>query len=404
MVGTRRPYLYFSTWLTDLCVTLIVFSVSRGLAESQASLLKMGVLGAVFSFLHAVSSMFFGRFSDRVGRPLIIGVGVALLTALATGCLVLEPHRPAYLVSYAAIGLAIGMIYPAMVAWINSAFHKPQQISKGIIRFCVAWNLGIVAGQLTGGFLFPIGRKLAILVAICVALVDLGVVLIAALSRQIDHSNGQHATVLDTDAQRLAPSLSLSSLFARLNWIANLGCAFCLSMILHLFPKLAFSLNVPSAQHGTLLAAMRGVIIALFFALHFTRFWHCRLTYPLLAQLIAVGGLSLLYTARGPGGLLAGLLGLGVFVGYNYFAGLFYSNTSSQSEARGRFSGIHEGTLGLGIAVGSLLGGVMGTVAGVKAPYLLGALVVVCLALVQVGVYLRFRYVQAIRVACVHTR
>ena len=398
-----KPLLYVITWLTDFAVMLVVFCVSRGLAESGAGLLKMGVIGAVFSFLHAGSSVLFGRLSDRYGRPRFIAAGAVLLTLFAAGCFGLAPDRPIYIVLYCSIGLALGMMYPAMVAWISAAREGSRQISGGIIRFCVAWNLGMISGQLTGGFLFPIGRTVPLLVAVCLGTAVVGLVIIA--SRVPSYRKASAAAPVSGSAvsgsTASEPAASVSEpgavqpgamLFARLNWIANIGSAFSLSMILHLFPKLAFSLGVPSAQHGTILAVMRGVIIIVYFLLHFTRFWQGRFAFPLIAQAVAVAGLVFLFTARALPGLLTGLIGLAVLVGYNYFAGLYYSNAGSLSGNRGRTSGLHEGTLGGGIALGSLCGGVIGSVAGIQSPYLLGSIVILCLMAVQIAVYRRFRH------------
>ena len=177
-----KPILYVITWLIDFAVMLVVFYVSRGLAESQASLLKMGVIGAVFSFFHAGSSIFFGRLSDRIGRSGIIIGGAVLLTLFAGGCFILDPDRIVYIVIYCSTGLAMGMMYPAMVAWISSSRVGPRKISGGIIRFCIAWNLGMISGQLTGGFLFPVRRTLPLLIAVCLG--TAAVVLVFAASRK----------------------------------------------------------------------------------------------------------------------------------------------------------------------------------------------------------------------------
>jgi predicted MFS family arabinose efflux permease len=160
-------------------------------------------------------------------------------------------------------------------------------------------------------------------------------------------------------------------------------------MIMHLFPKLAFLMGVPADLHGTVLAAMRVLIVGLYLLMHNLPFWHGRFVYSVVVHGLALAGLLALFAIHSLAGLVIGLLGLAVLVGYNYFAGLYYSNAGTGSEHRGANSGMHEATLGLGLASGSICGGFVGDFAGVRAPYLLAAAVVAALLLWQVILYFR---------------
>ncbi len=388
MLGLGRSYrnpLYLIAWLTDFGGMLIVFTVSRDLAETGASLLTMGAVGAGISFCQAAGSIVFGRLSDRVGRPVLVFGGMALLLCAALGCMLLKPYTALYFTAYSATGMALGMVFAPLIAWLNpgTGGRDSRSVSFPLIRFCIAWNLGVVSGQLTGGWLFALGRAGPITMAAVVAMANM-VLVIPARRRSIGR-------LLQTPAQALAlpAALDRAPLFARLNWIANLGSAFTFSIVLHLLPKLAVDLGVPSAQHGIILGLMRIVVIAVYVVLYLTRRWHCRLRYPLAAQAAAIAGLLVLCVARDVYALLIGLLGVGLLSGYNYFAGIFYSSVASRDSQRGRSSGMHEGTLGLGVAAGSLCGGLIGTYAGNRAPYPLALIVIVILMVVQIGVYRR---------------
>ena len=109
------------------------------------------------------------------------------------------------------------------------------------------------------------------------------------------------------------------------------------------------------------------------------------------AQIVGLGGLLLLIRATTQTGLTVGLVGLGLLLGFNYFASLYYSTTSSHDQNKGLASGIHEATLGLGIAAGAFLGGLAGAAMGPRAPYQFSILVLVAMLLVQTCVYLRGR-------------
>ena len=378
--------LYLITWLTDFSAMLLIFTVSRYLAETQASLLKMGVAGAGISLTQCVSSVVFGRLSDRFGRRRLIFTGALVVLLSTVGCLTLSGHEWLYFLSYWSFGLGTGMIYPALIAWLTQgeeAIQGRRSIGGALIRFCLAWNVGLIFGQVSGGWLFEMGRDWPLVLAILLTAVNLVVVLMTGR-----RSSKPAASAVPTEVQELR-QLAISAGFARMNWIANLGGAFAMSMIFHLFPKLVVSLGVPPDQQGTILAIMRVTVIGTYLLMHHTRFWHYRFAVVLSAQASAVAGLAVLAWARTGVELTAGLAGLALLLGYNYFAGLYYSNTSRGDEQRGFASGMHEATLGLGFAAGALGGGIIGDLAGERAPYLLAIAVIVALVAVQIVVYLR---------------
>jgi MFS family permease len=386
--GSYRNPLYFISWLTDFGGMLIVFTVSRDLAESGASLLTMGVVGAAVSLCQAASSIVCGRVSDRIGRPLLVFCGTLLLLLAALGCLLLTPYSIPYFAAYAATGLSLGMVFAPLIAWLNPQIGgaDSRSVSFPLIRFCIAWNLGVVSGQLAGGWLFTFGRMVPLATAAGLAIANTALVL-PARRRSMRVMRGIPRS--GPEAGSSPADFSSALLFARLNWIANFGSAFTFSMVLHLFPKLAVNLGIPPAQHGVILGLMRVIVIAIYLLLYQTRFWHFRLRYPLAAQTAAAAGLAVLYFARDAYALTAGLMGIGVLTSYNYFAGIYYSSVASRDSQRGRSTGIHEGTLGLGVAAGSVCGGLIGTYAGARAPYPLALAVILVLMAIQSAIYLR---------------
>jgi MFS family permease len=181
----------------------------------------------------------------------------------------------------------------------------------------------------------------------------------------------------------------ISSAFARLSWIANLAGTFAISMIIHLFPRLAVDLSVPADYHGSMLAGARLVTIATYLLMHHSHFWHYRFSTSLVAQFIAVGGLALLIVADTIPELALALAAISLLGGYNYFASIYYSSTGGTDEKRGFASGMHEATLGVGIAAGSFFGGLFGTFSGKRGPYILALAVFLFLIAVQIIIYLR---------------
>jgi MFS family permease len=181
-----------------------------------------------------------------------------------------------------------------------------------------------------------------------------------------------------------APELAKrATAFKRLSWIANLGGMFGGSMVIHLLPDLAVTIGVAAADHGVLLASWRAVIVATYLVMHFATFWRFRFTMSLVSQGLAIIGLVVISQAHSAITLFVGLALLGQLVGYNYFSGLFYSTAGSSQEGRTLAAGIHEATLATGMAIGTIAGGLLGSLVNHRVPYLLAAVVMLVVIVVQ---------------------
>jgi hypothetical protein len=82
--------------------------------------------------------------------------------------------------------------------------------------------------------------------------------------------------------------------------------------------------------------------------------------------------------------LLAGVTLLGQLVRYNYFSGLFYSTTGNPDERRALAAGIHEATLAGGMVIDTMAGGLLGSVGGLRMPYVVAAGVMLALTVVHI--------------------
>ena len=82
-----------------------------------------------------------------------------------------------------------------------------------------------------------------------------------------------------------------------------------------------------------------------------------------------------------------GLVLFALLSGYNYFSSIFYSTTTFDRKRQGLFSGMHEASLAVGFAAGSLGGGLVSLWLGPRAPYQTVALVVVLTTAVQAWVH-----------------
>jgi len=371
--------LYLICTLTDFAAFMVVFAVSRGLAEGQAEPWYLGIVGAGVSLSAGVGSLLGGWLAHRFnGRAIFVSGAVTIGFSIAV-CALGDPQSLWFLPGYWLLGIGLGFLYPPLIGWLNQgedAHANHKGVSRTLILFCVAWNLGMMSAQLTAGSLFSLGPHWTYGTAFGVALVNVVMVIVAV--RRVARLP---ARLLDMST--VAQSVKLAAAFKRLSWIANLGGMFGGSMVLHLLPDLAVHIGVPPEAHGMLLAGWRAVIIATYLLMHKTAFWHYRLSTSLAAQVLAAIGLVVIARAESAATLLVGLALLGQLVGYNYFSGLFYSTAGSSYDGRALAAGIHEATLAAGMAVGTIVGGMVGTLVDHRVPYLLAGGVILVMIVVQ---------------------
>jgi MFS family permease len=369
-----RGLLYLICILTDCSTFIVTFTITRTLAERGATPLQLGLLGAGFSLAAAIASIASGLAAQRWAPPVPFLWGTATLTLAILGCRELSCDTVPFRVAYVALGLGLGGLYPPLIGWLNQGEVEPATQRSGVsgrlILFCMAWNVGIMAGQLTGGGLFTQGPQVALGVALLLAVGNLGLALCVARWSGSLPRLPQTPTPSVGDHQRAAA-------FQKLSWLANLGGMFGGSLVLHLISDLAVSIGIPAERQGEVMALWRVVIIATYLLMHFVHGWQFRMAPSVVSQILGALGLVVISRAESPLSLLAGLALLGQLVGYNYFSGLFYSAAGNPEQNRAFTAAIHEATLAAGMAVGTTVGGALGNWAGHRVPYQLGAVVVV---------------------------
>jgi len=382
-----KPTLYLTCILTDFAAFVVVFAVTRALAEKQVEPWYLGIVGAGLSLSAGVGSLLGGWLAHRFDGRGIFLTGAVLISLSVAACGLADPPSPGFLPCYWLLGIGLGFLYPPLVGWLNQgqdAHANRRGVSRTLILFCVAWNLGMMCGQLTAGSLFALGARWTYGAALGAALVNV-VVAVAAVRQVVPLALAPH----DLSSQ---PSevVRLAATFKRLSWIANVGGMFGGSLVIHLLPDLAVSIGVPPENHGLLLASWRAVIIATYLLMHRASFWHYRLGTSLASQVLAASGLVVIARAESAATLLIGLALLGQLVGYNYFSGLFYSTAGSSHARRALAAGIHEATLAIGMSVGTVVGGVLGTLVNHRVPYLLAAVVMLVLMAGQIIAWIRW--------------
>lgn len=395
----RASTLYLISGLTDYSLTMFIFTVTRHSAEVGATLFELGILGAAFSLTFAVTGPTAGRISDAWGRQRVVILGACIqIIVLTISSWVLaswslgQSYSSLYFLSGIA-GLAVGMIYPPVIALLTegkSPALQEAKISQALFRFCIAWNLGMILGQTTAGWLFSINHALPLAVGAFPMMVVVGL----ALKRRESQSQNAETPVERSSSHLLTPPPART--FVYMGWTANLAGAFSVSTILYLFPHLTAQLGISAVVHGIMLAIHRMTVMLIYWLMYVVTFWRYRLSTSLLAHSFAIVGLCWLALGNTVPALTTGLILVSVLVGANYFASLFYSTTGFEDRRKGMASGMHMSSLGIGFGAGGILGGILGTWLGSRVPYYFCALVLGLSATAQITIYLfaRRRWIQ----------
>ncbi len=378
--------LYVVTWLTDFSYSLFLFTLTRYLAEHGGDPMQLGIAGACNALTYALGAAFFGHISDRIGTRLLIAIGACILTLMFTMALY-SLALPFLYVYFFLSGLGTALIFPPIIVLVAAGQPSGggfgRAATRPLILFCVSWNLGVLCGQSGGGFLFDVNPELALKLGVGSSLA----ILLLIVSTHVRPLGDVSLPISDREALPGPASVRLR-VFAAAGWLANISGASALSLIHFIFPKLVTDLGINAAVHGMMLTTGRIFVFGVYFLLHFTTFWRHRLLPAVAAQIIGVVSLLLLTYGSTVAVLTAGLTGLGVMMGYNYFASMFYSTTSFSSRRVGLASGIHQGSMAIGFTAGSLGGGYLSLHSGIRVPYQVCIAILLCSLLFQVLGYL----------------
>lgn len=110
---------------------------------------RIGVIVALYPALWAVSQLYFGPLSDRVGRRALITGGLAV-QALGVGVFAVGGAYLHYLGAAVLAGLGTGMVYPTLLAFVSDLAGPEWRASAlGVYRL---WrDLGYAVGALSAG-------------------------------------------------------------------------------------------------------------------------------------------------------------------------------------------------------------------------------------------------------------
>jgi MFS family permease len=367
----KKTSLYAVTYLMEICYGFFVLLASIKAAEAISSPFFLGLTGTAHILTRVLFNVSFGRLSDKVGRKNLMLLGCVLYFI---SFLILNINTVwAIFLAYILSGLACAIFWPLIEAWIGHGNSNHE-----LIIFLGLFGLGVSGGIATGNLIGGFFRNSAELT------VSFACLLLAISSWLIYHTPDQQHGEIDTDdvlstecSQNLKPTKS----YIYVGWLSNFATWTAIGVLRFLFPKICLELGISKDFIGMINAVFYGCWFVFFLIMMKFRAWRYNLYQLVLLQVL--GMLALTMMALRPT-LEFFFIGFGLFglsAGMTYFSSMFYGQNGATD--RGNKSGFHEMILSGGQLVGPFLGGVAAEFFSLGAPFLMSALVILIVILIE---------------------
>lgn len=343
--------LYFNIFLVFLGIGLIVPVLPVYLKDLGLNGSDLGVLVAAFALAQMIISPFGGTLADKLGKKLIICIGLALF-AISEFLFAVSHTFSLLIVSRILGGFSAGMVMPGVTGMIAD-LSKGKDKAKNFGYMSAIINSGFILGPGLGGFLAEFSHRLPFFVAGfsgCLALV-LSVVLI---------KNPKNET--QDGFTKYQPEL-----LTKMNWkvfltpiILTLVLAFGLSAFETLFPLYTADKAHYSPLDISIAITGGGIFGAVFQVFFFDKFMkHFKeltfITYALIYSALILLGLTLVHSYWS-----IMLISFVVFIGFDMIRPAitnYFSNIAG--DRQGFAGGLNSTFTSMGNFIGPLVAGTL---------------------------------------------
>ena len=214
-----KPYgIFAAAFLIDLAVACLMLSL-QFLAVSMGAIPRvLGMIGAFGSGGYAATCVFSGGIADRIGRKRSATIGI--FSAAVVWLLYTTAPNPYWLLAMVPFGgAALGMVWPAVQAWLAERTASGQRaLNRNLGLFNVSWSAGLLIGPLAAGYIwrddFP-----ALPFILCAA--TGGVIVVVLLLTPGGGPGVRQQRQSATDDADSAHEHALWPLFMKLAWLGN---------------------------------------------------------------------------------------------------------------------------------------------------------------------------------------
>ena len=353
--------------LTMLGLSLVYFLADK-FGQGAGMICLFFALGYGTYFLGCT---LYHRWDDKI-RPAGSLISAAALIALLSLGLYFSPRFGLALGALLLLQGSLGFFWPPLMGWVSAGLEG-RDLGRNLGQFNQSWSTGALLGPFVAGWLYPLNPILPFAVSAS-SLVLIALMLILG-SRILPDMN----PACTLKAKKEAPAGIDNSTPLRFpSWVGIYSSYAVYGVVVNILPlEIRDSLGYGEQTAGNLLL-LRGIVtLAGFTLLARHAGWHFKRSWILAVQLITTLLISavLLLPSR-LGFLGAFILVFGLLYAASYNNSIFHG--SSGAVNRGRRMAIHEAVLTMGVASGSLGGGVLYQRGGVDLVWLF-------LLLVQAG-------------------
>ncbi len=366
--------LLLAAFAVDLCVSLLGLALQFLGIYLNAATVVLGLYGTIGAGVYALMCLPAGRASDRFSRRVAaIFITVAGIIWLILG-LQRSPYTILLLIPFSSGSIAF--FWPSVQAWLGDLASDRQHLTRILGTFNVLWTAGLMIGPVVAGYLWQMHHFAPFFWATVIAWAAAVMLLVVPLSRG---GLSRQAEGVQESLDHFDPR---AEQFLPLAWAANFASWYASGATRTLFPKLGTELGYSEVVIGWIVFGMLAGQLITFVLLRQGTWWHLR-RWPLLFGLVigCFGAVGTVF-ANTPLAFVISLAAIGASVGFTYVTSLFYS-LQAPPAVRGKRTGIHETIVGAGLSLGPLVGGIVGSYWGLRAPFAACVIVFVAALIAQ---------------------
>ena len=368
LAKVRSPLtvLYVSTFLTQMCLSIVFIATPILAYVMKASPFLIGLIGACGGATYAIMTRVFGPVSDRFSRKkLLFTAEVVQGFSIALFFFSQDPYQLIF--ARFVLSVAAALFWPLAAAYVVDLVGT-DKLSQALVSYNVSWSSATIIGPQLGGLLISwFSTRASFLVALAVFFFAAALLLLgteANINRSHHTFNPNKNEKLVRESSKVFPLIYAFLL------------AFTSATLSAIFPAYATQLGVPADLIGFMFL-LSGLIQTLtIFSANRLQFKFRERILLLMSSFFLICSLAMIGLTSVTPLFFVGFAIFGLGQGMAYSTAIFLVLRGSGSR-RGKAAGMFESTLGVGFFIGPLVGGALYQVSG-GYPYFFGVFVSLC--------------------------
>lgn len=368
LAKVRSPLtvLYVSTFLTQMCLSIVFIATPILAYVMKASPFLIGLIGACGGATYAIMTRVFGPVSDRFSRKkLLFTAEVVQGFSMALFFFSQDPYQLIF--ARFVLSVAAALFWPLAAAYVVDLVGT-DKLSQALVSYNVSWSSATIIGPQLGGLLISwFSTRTSFLVALAVFFFAAALLLLgteANINRSHHTFNPNKNEKLVRESSKVFPLIYAFLL------------AFTSATLSAIFPAYATQLGVPADLIGFMFL-LSGLIQTLtIFSANRLQFKFRERILLLMSSFFLICSLAMIGLTSVTPLFFVGFAIFGLGQGMAYSTAIFLVLRGSGSR-RGKAAGMFESTLGVGFFIGPLVGGALYQVSG-GYPYFFGGFVSLC--------------------------